>query len=1694
MGTIGDQLHFLPSSISFSIFSADEVRKLSKVEITSTVGLNDLCQPLPGGLYDLRMGPYMRDYGVCATCHLNYLHCPGHLGHIELTFPVINPMFRSVAISLLSRTCLNCSALLVPAPLLTLVRTQLELLELGLAAEALAAADLIPASSASAGGPKRRRADKDVELDADMVDADAVISDKQLSDKLAGYLADLKERHRSGELAGQVRNVVLERRTVIRRFLGQRPLKQCTQCSRRQPSLNDFMGQIVRIEKKDPGKNSIDRPTDANDLRGYLTTVEARDVLRKLWTREKGLLCAVFGVLNSLKHCEFPTDCFFLEVLPVTSPRLRPTDSVHGRPVEHTQSHVYACVLECSLLLRQLVQLRQQGADLSKLGDDQKRLLDSVRGQTIDDKIVRCWGTLQGLVDCVCDSEMNKVAAKRLNAKNLKGVKQLLEKKEGIFRMNMMGKRVDFAGRTVITPDPYLSVQEIGVPEVMAKKLTYPEPVTPQNLALLQRAVLNGPNRHPGANAIWNSNGFKVMLKDDPKQLASMAASLMTPSEELSKKQLGPKVVLRHLVTGDVVLVNRQPTLHRPSIMAQRVRVLPGEKTFRLHYSNCKSYNADFDGDEMNVHLPQGEEARSEAYHLALAPNHFLVPKDGTPLGGLIQDHVVAGVRLTMRSTLLDRAQYQQLVASGLGDHRSRVRLLPPAVIKPRQMWTGKQVISTLIINLTPPGRPAINLRSKAKLNPKVWERQAPRVARAGGTPLEGADMSEGEVIIRGGHLLCGVLDKQQFGAVPFSLVHGFYELYGSDASSRLLSAFSRLFTCCLHVMGFTLGVQDILVTCEADRQRRRVVRRSDRVGAEATADALGIVSAAERSDVTLIKRRLEEAHLASAARTQRDLDRAYKQRLDSVNNDINKACLPRGLIQPFPENNLQLMVEAGAKGSKVNTMQISCLLGQIELEGKRPPRMVSGFISGRFMTGIRPQEYFFHCMAGREGLIDTAVKTSRSGYLQRCLIKHLEGLVVNYDSTVRDSDGSVIQFRYGEDGCETQKVPYLTKQQLPFLDDNHRGMFDSDLVDMFKSRSKEKEVRKLKRKVSKWKSQFGDPCQHRRTSPFLEFSRGAPLQNQHKCHPKTRRPLSYHQCVTLWEELESRRPYRHAAQRCPDPVDAAYPPDSHFSSVCEKMDAMLCDYLESRPGGATDQLRDMLYFKAARAVVHPGEAVGLIAGQSVGEPSTQMTLNTFHFAGLGDMNVTLGIPRLREILSASKSQKTPSMEIPFRSGVSNVAERARRLRLKLTRVTLAQVLRQITVTESCQSGKTRSYRLQLDFLPRSAYRDEFAVTPAGVLQYVEDVWVRRFLKKLAQTFKLKDVSGVLQREGAAPASQDAEPEDADQPSGEAADDPSAQEAADEPTGGGGGGAPDRDADEEDSEGEAEADDDATAARSKARRNDEADYESEEEEEGEGADADESRPVSPEGGEEEDDAEELAASPARTKDAQLRRAAVCALSLESCRVTQYDFDQKHERWCRFTVMVTTSKQCDIQTLVTDAATAGVIREVPRISRVFVMDDERKGLRLCTEGINMTYMARFSELLDLNRMYCNDLHSMADTYGIEAASRAIVKEISSVFEVYGIQVSRRHLSLIAEYMTFSGQVRGYNRSAMDSVVSPLQQMSFETTVGFLRTAVLAGQVDELKSPSARLVMGQPFAGGTGMFSLVNKMMASLGQLW
>ena len=246
---------------------------------------------------------------------------------------------------------------------------------------------------------------------------------------------------------------------------------------------------------------------------------------------------------------------------------------------------------------------------------------------------------------------------------------------------------------------------------------------------------------------------------------------------------------------------------------------------------------------------------------------------------------------MTIRGRFFTREEYFGHVYGALVDFPGRIRTLPPAILKPSPLWSGKQIISTIILNLVPEDKEPPTLESTAKVKPHLFEKEEPRPCKAGGEQLGKTAMSESEVIFRQGEF-----------------------------------------------MGFTLGVEDILVTDIANRQRRKTIRKTRKQGLEMAANGVGVqVSEGDAADKEEVATKLEQYHRESRAIPKRrmDIDRAYKDKLAPATNDINGVCIPRGLIKRFPDNNLQLMVQAGAKGSTVNTMQISSLLGQIELEGK---------------------------------------------------------------------------------------------------------------------------------------------------------------------------------------------------------------------------------------------------------------------------------------------------------------------------------------------------------------------------------------------------------------------------------------------------------------------------------------------------------------------------------------------------------------------------------------------------------------------------------------------------------------------------------------------------------------------------------------------------------------------------------------
>ena len=553
------------------------------------------------------------------------------------------------------------------------------------------------------------------------------------------------------------------------------------------------------------------------------------------------------------------------------------------------------------------------------------------------------------------------------------------------------------------------------------------------------------------------------------------------------------------------------------------------------------------------------------------------------------------------------------------------------------------------------------------------------------------------------------------------------HELYGDKVAGQMLNSFSRLFTHFLQWNGFTCGMDDLLLTAPAEKRRQDLLDLAEVKAIQASAEFVGaplpppLASIAEGVPTGHVSPPLFRLLLDSERKTCAALSERYRSNADTgkahdmkgsgvmhkLSSSVVGTCLPSGQAKAFPRNCLSLMTITGAKGSMVNFSQISCLLGQQELEGRRPPRMASGktlpcfqafdagarscgFVGDRFFSGLRPQEYYFHCMAGREGLIDTAVKTSRSGYLQRCLVKNLESLRVHYDGTVRDNcDGSVVQFLYGEDGLDVTGASYM--RQFTFLADNANCF-----------------------------------AQRLDLEGAVEASGVAGLKKQEK---KVRRALE--------ERSEAIHGGSLSKIKANPPLSSEYP-FSVLGSVSESFADSLASFARSNAGKSlldlssegkkakkakkslaasdkvdSDTFIHLMQLKFLRGQVAAGEAVGVLAAQSVGEPSTQMTLNTFHMAGRGEANVTLGIPRLREILMTAASKiKTPVMTLHLNKNLGS--DKAHVLANRLRKLRLAEALSGIFVNEKpvakvegIDGSYGRLYHIKLQFHAPSKYPKE---------------------------------------------------------------------------------------------------------------------------------------------------------------------------------------------------------------------------------------------------------------------------------------------------------------------------------------------------------------------------------------------------
>jgi DNA-directed RNA polymerase subunit A' len=713
--------------------------------------------------------------------------------------------------------------------------------------------------------------------------------------------------------------------------------------------------------------------------------------------------------------------------------------------------------------------------------------------------------------------------ARHRSGRALKTLSQRLKGKEGRFRSNLSGKRVDFSARTVISPDPNLDISEVGVPLDIAMRLSMPETMTAWNIEEMRKLVVNGPEKYPGALYIVRPDGKRVRLE------------FVTDRAKIAEALESGFVVERHLRDGDIAIFNRQPSLHRMSIMAHFVKVLP-HKTFRLHLTVCPPYNADFDGDEMNLHIPQSEEAQTEARLLMQVQDQILSPRFGGPIIGCKTDFITAAFLFTRKATLLTKEEVCRLILTA----GYQGPIPEPEIKKPEPKWTGKQIFSLFIPK---------DLNYAFKATTCI---ACPKCLR------EDCEY-DAYVVIKNGELKSGVIDKNAIGAEQSeTLLHRIIKDYGSAEGRRFLNHICRLLNMFMTMRGFTYSFDELELSKPVQRKISQLLEQ------------------AEEHTNKLIKEFKDGTLPRLPGQTLADSFEIY------VMNELAEARDKAGRTAEGdfkPNNSGIIMTRTGARGSSLNIGQMTAVVGQQSVRGKRimrgyldralphfkwgdPSPRARGFVDHSYRDGLDPVEFFFHSMGGREGLVDTAVRTQQSGYMQRRLINALEHLRVEYDGTVRNSTGDIIQFRYGEDGVDPAKSDHGKAVNVDRLAEQVRIMVEKGkpaLKEYIKER-----VEEVKEKLT---------------------------------------PL-------LVEELKR---------------------DLGKEELTRK---------------GVDKVIELTLENYKRALVEPGEAVGIVAAQSIGEPGTQMTLRTFHYAGVREQNVTLGLPRLIEIVDARRMPSTPIMSI----------------------------------------------------------------------------------------------------------------------------------------------------------------------------------------------------------------------------------------------------------------------------------------------------------------------------------------------------------------------------------------------------------------------------------------------------------------
>ena len=1025
-------------------------------------------------------------------------------------------------------------------------------------------------------------------------------------------------------------------------------------CSYKQPDKY----KVINIEGIQAKWTKLEvNETNSSDIKTQLLKIEqVKSILEKITDED----CNYLGFSNLWCRPEW----LICSVLPIPPPAVRPSVKQ-----DNTQ-----------LMMDDLT---HKLCDIIKHNKIIKGKLDNDSNADVDN-----WSqVLQYHVATLIDNELpgGINQAQHRSGRPLKSIRQRLKGKEGRIRNNLMGKRVDYSARSVITPDPNIDLDELGVPMKIALNLTYPEKVNTINYKLLNKLLEKGYDKWPGIKSIIKKN--KTMITLNSNNVKSITLE-------------NGDIVNRNLMDGDYVLFNRQPSLHKMSMMAHRVKVMKGN-TFRLNVSVTPPYNADFDGDEMNMHVPQSITSVCELKNIVSVKYQIISPRENKPIITIVQDTLLGINKLTKsekisyiktsddngyyynentniypineessdtsdadgspqknnefidESTYFNKVQMMNIICN-LSTFNGNIPE-PTRVINIKgtdiELWSGKSILSYILpadLNLVMNNSSHDN-EPNDKLN---------------------------KVIIKNGKLISGSLDKDCFTKTSKGLIHTIYNDKGHDRASDFINDLQKIVSYFLLIEGFSVGIGDIIAEQSVNDEIRKTIDDNKKQINELT----------------------QEIHLNVFENYSGQTNHmAFESKVNSILNGVLAKTGNIGLSKLDQKNRAVNMVSSGSKGKTINLGQMVACLGQQNVDGVRIPNGFNdrtlphyykyddssearGFVENSFISGQTPQEFFFHAMSGREGLIDTACKTAATGYIQRKLVKSMEDLYVNYDLSVRNSSGCIYQFIYGEDGMEGINIESqsllinkldtegLCKKFLFSKDTDWSKLIDEkSIAEMKKNKGFPKLLNEIFVKILEHKEYLYN------ISGELENNILYPIDINRMCKNK---------CLQESKEISDISPL-YIIEKNNELKDKLIVREYfknnkiiHILIDIHLNPKVLIEDFKIQKDEYDEIYEDILYL-FEKSKISPGEMVGVIAAQSIGEPATQMTLNTFHFAGVSaKSNVTRGIPRLTELLHLSKNMKAPSTKIFLKDEFNSDRTKTQFVKNKLEHVILKDLVK----------------------------------------------------------------------------------------------------------------------------------------------------------------------------------------------------------------------------------------------------------------------------------------------------------------------------------------------------------------------------------------------------------------------------------